>query len=335
MWTLKSAATLAIISLFGFQTPAPADEPKDGSPPKEAQKKTVDESAIRALIAQLGDEAFENRDAAHKRLAEIGGPALELLKKTAKDSADAETRERATRLIQEIQESGLHVVRAQFHHDFRKSGYPLDKFRPNGPNAEKWIKAEPEGLRIAIPADKAASAAAAGVAPNFKIKGDFEVTVAYEILSAGPPQDGYGTGLEVYLMTDTEKKEAVAFDRRTLPGGGEVYACSRNTTNAQGQRQFLGQGDVPAKGKAGRIRIIRIGPKVVLAVEDEMQKGFRVTHRVDLGTEDLALLRFAANAGRGAIDVDVRVHELAIRCAQADALRPIAGADKASRKSEK
>ena len=64
---------------------------------------SVDEKAIRALIAQLSDDAFVKREAAQKRLAEIGGLALELLKKAAKESPDAETRERATQLIELIQ----------------------------------------------------------------------------------------------------------------------------------------------------------------------------------------------------------------------------------------
>jgi hypothetical protein len=327
MHTFRVAATLAMISFFGFGSLVwSVEDKKGGTPAKDADKNTVDEKAIRALIAQLSDDAFVKREAAHKRLAEIGGPALELLKNAAKESPDAETRERATQLIELIQESGLQVVRVDFYHDFRKNGYPLDKFRPNGPNAAKWIKSEPEGLRITIPADKATSPAAAGVATAFTIKGDFEITVGYQILSTDLPQTGYGVGLEVYLMTDTRAKEAIAFDRRILPGGSDVYACSRNTTDAQGQRQFMGQGDMPAKGKAGRIRITRIGSKAVFAVEDELSKGFRVLYRVGLGMEDVSLLRFSANPGRGLIAVDLRIHDLRVRCADADALKSVGGA---------
>jgi hypothetical protein len=328
MFTFRLAAILAMTSFFAFERLAwSGEDKKGGTPAKDPDKNTVDENAIRALIAQLSDDAFVKREAAHKRLAEIGGPALELLKKAAKESPDAETRERATQLIELIQESGLQVVRADFYHDFRKNGYPLDKFRPDGPNAAKWIKSEPEGLRITIPADEAASPPAAGVATAFKIKGDFEVTVGYQILSTDPPQTGYGMGLEVYLMTDSRTKEAIAFDRRILPGGSDVYACSRNTTDAQGQRQYAGQGNRPAKGAAGRIRITRIGSKAIFAVEDELSKDFRVIYRVGLGMEDLSLLRFSANPGRGFIGVDLRIHDLRVRCADADALKSIGGAE--------
>ena len=57
----------------------------------------MDEKTLRALITQLGDASFDKREAANKRLADIGAPALLLLKKTAKESDDAEVRERARR----------------------------------------------------------------------------------------------------------------------------------------------------------------------------------------------------------------------------------------------
>lgn len=69
---------------------------------KGAKQTAVDEKVIRALITQLGDDSFEKREAAHKRLATIGLPALELLRKTAKDGTDLESRERATQLVGQI-----------------------------------------------------------------------------------------------------------------------------------------------------------------------------------------------------------------------------------------
>jgi hypothetical protein len=331
MFTLRVAATLAMLGFLGLHgTLWSAVDEKGETPAKRAEKNTTDEKTIRALIDQLSDDAFEKREAAHKRLAHVGGPALALLKKASKESTDAEVRERATDLIERIQESGLHLVRVDFYHDFRKGGFRKDKFRHNGPNAATWIKSEAQGLRITIPADKAATSSASGMATAFTIKGDFEVTVGYQLLSTAPPPTGYGAGLEVFLMTDTRTHEAIAFDRRILPGGGDVYACSRNTTDAQGQRQFAGQGDKPAKGKTGRIRIIRIGSRAIYAVQDELSKDFREIYRVDFGPEDLAMLRFAANPGRGMVTVDVCIQDLRIRCAEADALKPIVAADKAS-----
>jgi regulation of enolase protein 1 (concanavalin A-like superfamily) len=72
--------------------------------PARKTKNTPDEKNIRALIAQLGDNAFEKREAAEKQLAAIGLPALELLRKTAADGTDLEARERAAKLVEQIRQ---------------------------------------------------------------------------------------------------------------------------------------------------------------------------------------------------------------------------------------
>ncbi|HWY85737.1 MAG TPA: hypothetical protein VNX28_03380 [Gemmataceae bacterium] len=79
-----------------------AAQGQDGAGAPQAKKGVVDEKAIGALIAQLGDESFEKRQQADKELAGVGRPALPLLRKAAKESADAEVRERAESLIQQI-----------------------------------------------------------------------------------------------------------------------------------------------------------------------------------------------------------------------------------------
>src|SRR5205085_5407297 len=69
-----------------------------------AQKKEVaDESAISALIRQLGDDAFDKREQAQKKLAAIGEPALEMLSKAVKESTDVEVRTRGLAVLREIE----------------------------------------------------------------------------------------------------------------------------------------------------------------------------------------------------------------------------------------
>jgi len=57
-------------------------------------KQGTNEKTIRALIAQLGDESYEKREEAEKKLIAVGRPALALLKKASTESTDAEVRER-------------------------------------------------------------------------------------------------------------------------------------------------------------------------------------------------------------------------------------------------
>ena len=65
-------------------------------PIKAAQgiKDPVDQQKIRDLIKQLGDDAFDKREAADKQPAAMGLAALDLIQKAAAESTDAKVRER-------------------------------------------------------------------------------------------------------------------------------------------------------------------------------------------------------------------------------------------------
>ena len=84
----------SVVLLFAFAIPAAAQTPAPGK---------VDEKTIRALIDDLGHDSFERRELAEKRLAQIGEPALRLLGEAAERSSDFEVRERAEKLMANIQ----------------------------------------------------------------------------------------------------------------------------------------------------------------------------------------------------------------------------------------
>src|SRR5262245_33517970 len=90
---------------------------ENGTTPK-SKTTEVDAKAIRALIEKLGDGDFDAREAAQKQLADIGEPALALLRTAAKNHADIEVRERLGQIIQKIGHSFFVEVRK-----FERKGY--------------------------------------------------------------------------------------------------------------------------------------------------------------------------------------------------------------------
>jgi hypothetical protein len=201
-----------------------------------------------------------------------------------------------------------------FSHDFRNNE-ALDKnFRFAPPSAAERFKFEPEGLRITLPAD-VKKPATVGVVLEEKVRGDFEITIAYEFLQVDKPKNGGGTGFEFYLMTDTSTKEALAFDRRIRTSGQDTYSCGRLTTNNGKRGSLPGTNfkDLPAVGKQGQMRITRVGNIAILSVAEEMSKDFRVLYSVPLGPEDLTLVRFAANPGGSVTTIDLRLLDVQVR----------------------
>jgi hypothetical protein len=83
-WALILGMVLVATNLYCQEQLPPnqsSGEAKKGSnsPKPQSKKDAVDETTVRALIKQLGDESFEKREAADKRLVAIGEPALDQL----------------------------------------------------------------------------------------------------------------------------------------------------------------------------------------------------------------------------------------------------------------
>jgi hypothetical protein len=96
---LLGLTALCHVSLFWRETVPAATGQNAAQTPKSV---AVDEKTIRGLIAQLGDDSFDKREAAQKSLADIGLPAFDLLRNAATEAADLEVRERAGKLVKEI-----------------------------------------------------------------------------------------------------------------------------------------------------------------------------------------------------------------------------------------
>ncbi len=71
--------------------------------------KAVPGEEIKTLVRKLGDDDFKTREKASQRLRELGRLAMPALRKAANDS-DAEIRQRAARIVEEIQTSLTYLL---------------------------------------------------------------------------------------------------------------------------------------------------------------------------------------------------------------------------------
>jgi len=86
-WLIAAGLALVILLLVGLSALSAAPMPGAGG------------STVDHLIRQLGDETFNKREEAGKRLGEIGLPAVQPLRAAATKDADPEVRHRAFRLL--------------------------------------------------------------------------------------------------------------------------------------------------------------------------------------------------------------------------------------------
>jgi WD40 repeat protein len=101
-WLCLLGLVALACGLLGGDAFSRSVQQKDVTKVEQPKKGSADEQTIRSLIDQLGDDSFDKREAAEKRLIEIGASAAEQLGKAAKDSPDPEIRQRAAQALQGI-----------------------------------------------------------------------------------------------------------------------------------------------------------------------------------------------------------------------------------------
>src|SRR5262245_38818537 len=148
---------------------------------------------------------------------------------------------------------------------FKGTAEDAKDFAIFGPDAATVVKFEPEGLRITIPTGTPADRTSVGVASRFAIKGDFEITVRYEVLKEPAAVDsGVQTRLAVAITLDkpNSKQDQAAINYRVIPGkGSQIFAWLSTKDDVTSKPKPLMKG-VPAKGKTGQLRMVRAGAMV-------------------------------------------------------------------------
>ncbi len=141
--------------------------------------------------------------------------------------------------LQELKEVKNLTVLARgaidFSEDFRNKRLQELKVRPSFPRAADFMKSEPEGLRISLPADKTPHKET-GLSPQFALQGDFEIVAGYEFIQKDASKNAT---FEIYLATDSPNNEALALHRSFDSKGGGGFFITRLTTNADGNRETL------------------------------------------------------------------------------------------------
>ncbi len=198
----------------------------------------------------------------------------------------------------------------RFYQDFRGRPIDFNLFRPTG--ARRQMFEEPEGLRITLPAAEMKSPPT-GLVTAFRVSGDFEITTSYELLKADKPPNGWGVGVQLYLMMESPTQEAIMFGRFHSPQEGHIYNCLHLTTDAKGNRRPAHAHRENTETRAGRLRLTRHGSVVTCWAAEADREDFRPIHQFELGADDLSLVRVAADPGTFSDPIEVRISDFEVR----------------------
>jgi Protein of unknown function (DUF1583) len=191
-----------------------------------------------------------------------------------------------------------------FHHDFRGKPVPVELQRFNIEN-DSLIKEEPGGLRINLPPSFTHKWGGVGFRTGFSIKGDFDITLAFEILHVQVPPKGYGAGVGLFVAK------------------GNGHSGMSRIVKADGMPivswEVAGkQGKINSDDMSGRLRLKRTGTTLFCLWAPGIEGGdFQEVHHAEIGDEDIDRVRLVALNGQTNTPVETRLLDLLIRSGSA------------------
>jgi hypothetical protein len=184
-----------------------------------------------------------------------------------------------------------------------------------GPDADQCVKFEPAGLRITLPAGHPGERPSTGINLALPIRGDFEITVNYEVLQEPTAADTgkTGTRMNLAIQLDTPKWDVAAIVRKVTETKGTVFNSWQSRWNeATGKRQERIDA-FPAQASSGRLRLVRTGADIYFLLADGPEKDFVPLQRYLFGAEDVRDVRLVGSTGGPKASLDVRLTDWRIR----------------------
>jgi hypothetical protein len=188
-----------------------------------------------------------------------------------------------------------------------------------GPDAAIVATVGPQGLRLTLSAgrEEVGEAGDVGVETRKVLHGDFEITLAYELIALPKPGPKWGAGVVLDATFDAPDSPRVRLTRTQKANfgtfGSTYYALDNN-----GKR--IGQGlQYPRANenvRTGRLRLLRVGVDLAFQV-DEGGTGFRTIATREVGGGDVVSVRAFATSGEKPLLVDLRFTNLELLWAPA------------------
>lgn len=212
---------------------------------------------------------------------------------------------------------------AEFHQDFRNAQFDPRTMQRVGGYAEEFVRPDKDGLRIRIPPGLN-NPEAVGVALRSRVRGDFEITVSFAIIKADEPIRGYGVAATLWAETNNRTRDAVTIERGTIPKEGERFTST--WVNGPSRTRKYDVRRAMARSRSGKLRMERVGKLVTTSYADG-DKPFRALRTVELGSDDMVLIRLGAETGMSDHSVEVLLEDVTIRAEALPGLRLAPRAD--------
>lgn len=209
----------------------------------------------------------------------------------------------------------------EFEQDFRDGQFDRRLLALIGQNVNAVVRLEKGGMRIKQP-DGSPALSPVGCSPRFQLRGDFEITVWFEILHLEQPKDGYGNGFTLRIRKDGRHPNTATLARFLHPRGGDTFASDHARTKGTERTHDLEF--FPTRATVGKACLRRTGASLHYLVTEEKNGAWRELRQADFGTEDVGFVEIGGVTGGAACGLDLRIVQVSFT---ADSL-PLKGESK-------
>jgi serine/threonine-protein kinase len=183
-----------------------------------------------------------------------------------------------------------------------------------GPEAEELVHFEPEGMRIALPAGHAGEREDTGLTSSFGVRGNFDITVGFDILQESRPTDQDSVRVTLTITLDRPGQYMASLSRnQSSRHGGSTFMSWHCWRNEPGEKNAQRVDLFPTRASSGRLRMARIGSMLSFFAAEGPTAPFRFLCRYSVGTEDLRTVGISGSTRGTKGALDVRITDLRIR----------------------
>jgi serine/threonine-protein kinase len=193
--------------------------------------------------------------------------------------------------------------------DFRE---PLDRFpflSPYGPQTDLVMKTDPLGLRATLPAERG-NTSPVGLETALRLRGNFEITLGYELLSLGQPAPEYGEGIVLRVWLAEPIAPSAMVSRKKTPQG-DFFGAHQTIRGADNKDTYTKNGQAKAMSSRGKLRLLRTGTKLqYLAAEEGLP--FKPIMTTEISTADVRVMKLEYTTMYKPISLDARLTDFVV-----------------------
>jgi RNA polymerase sigma factor (sigma-70 family) len=180
------------------------------------------------------------------------------------------------------------------YRSFRGKQFDAEFFQWSGPNPEKYVRREDEGLRIKLPPEKG-PALPVGVKLRYPVRGDFDLEATLELIHVAKPER-WTAGVTVYVFMDSAELDGFWVGKMNERSLGPVFHLGQRIKSRQERaNKFIKI--VPTWPETGlaRLRMVRQGSRFSMFASEGAAGDYLHLETCDVSAADLQIVRFAAD----------------------------------------